>query len=219
MSARVSLNLSAGVGPYALAFLRASDGFLLDYSTGPPSFVATPVTPTIPIAAGGALSTNVCFLIYTPTAWVDGQYIAYAIDSTGRTVDQAGLEMHAGDDAPVFPSGAGVDPWSVTLPAGYGPNTAGADLALVAQAVVGSETTITVVADAANSVSTFTVSGITQVLPGILGMFVEWTAGTAGNLKSRQPVSAAVANAGNVKLTIAGAFGAIPQPSDAGQLF
>lgn len=77
----------------------------------------------------------------------------------------------------------------------------------------------TVVTDEANSTTVFTVSGLTVGVASLIGMGVEFTGGTAGNLKARQTITAAAINGSNVRLTIGNALAAIPAGGDTVSIF
>ncbi|MBX6311854.1 MAG: hypothetical protein IRY99_02875 [Isosphaeraceae bacterium] len=63
----------------------------------------------------------------TPSAqFTDGEYAVLISDTTtGEPRGLLAVIMHAGDDAPVFPSASGVDPWAQSAPGSYGPGTFG----------------------------------------------------------------------------------------------
>ena len=110
---------------------RLADGLFYDFSTS--TFVATPATliNTLPALAGNFTGLYSTTIAATPQAqFANGEY-AVNIHNTGSAnaiVGVIGATMYNGDSAPVFPSGAGVDPWSTALPGAYAAGTAGAIL-------------------------------------------------------------------------------------------
>lgn len=72
------------------------------------------------------------------------------------------------------------------------------------------QTAFTVVADVANSTTTFTVSGLAASPASYLNMQIEFTTGSAANLKTRKTITAAATNGSNIKITVDTPFGTVP---------
>jgi len=85
--------------------------------------------------------------------------------------------------------------------------------------IAAAQTNVTVVADGANSTNVFTVSGVTAVPASLVGMSVEFSGGSAGNLKARKTIISSVVNGANVQVTVGNAFGVIPAVGDTAAIF
>jgi len=123
---------------------RLVDGFFYDFSSG--TFTATPATQVNPLAAptgnlSGLYRDNIAA---TPQAqFANGEYAVniHNMGASNALIGIVGATIYNGDSAPVFPSGAGVDPWSTSLPGGYAAGSAGAILGTYLDAKITSRST------------------------------------------------------------------------------
>jgi hypothetical protein len=115
---------------------RLSDGTFWDFASSggtAGTFTANPTTLIQPLPEDTVnfVGRYKATLASTPGAqFTDGTY-AVTIHNTvasNQVAAELSVVMHGGDDAPVFPSGAGGDPWGTPLPGSYGAGTAGAIL-------------------------------------------------------------------------------------------
>lgn len=113
---------------------RLSDGLYFDFSpTGltAGSFTGSPTTrvASLPEDSGDFTGRYKATLATTPaTQFSDGGYCVtiHNTASSNAVVAELEIEMHGGDDAPVFPgSSGGADPWAVPLPGSYPAGSAG----------------------------------------------------------------------------------------------
>lgn len=103
---------------------RLSDGYYLDFSDG--IFRTSPATIISTILEDAAPFRGRFRTTMTPTPssqFIDGNYAVHFHDqrALNLVVGVLGLTTMSGDDTLSFP-----DPWSASLPASYGPGTAGA---------------------------------------------------------------------------------------------
>ena len=109
---------------------RLTDGTLLDFNDGTFKLAPTTLISMLPEDTGN-FSGRYKATLTTPSAqFTDGDYVVTIHDqsATNLVIAELAVTMHAGDDATVFPGAGGSDPWSVPLPGGYPPGTAGAIL-------------------------------------------------------------------------------------------
>src|SRR5258708_6236251 len=110
---------------------RLSDGSLFDFASS--AFSTDPGTPISPLPEDTGIFAGRYKVTQSPTPpaqFTDGSFVVTTHDLVANNVaGQLQVEMHSGDDAPVFPTAAGgVDPWSVSLPGAYAPGSAGSIL-------------------------------------------------------------------------------------------
>ncbi len=130
MALRIRFQYTTGTS-LAYSIERLSDGSLYDFADG--TFKATPATLTAALAedVGSFAGRYRATQSTTPAAqFSNGDYCVTIHDagSSNAVVGQLGAVMYNGDDATVFPSGGGSDPWAVALPGAYGAGTAGSIL-------------------------------------------------------------------------------------------
>jgi hypothetical protein len=114
---------------------RLNDGLLYDFATVGPTAGAFTASPSVSITAvpedvGSFIGRYKATLTTTsPTQFVDGAYCVtiHNMASNNIVVAELGVDMHSGDDSPVFPGQAsGSDPWSTILPGSYPAGSVGA---------------------------------------------------------------------------------------------
>ena len=143
MALRIRYAYSSGA-TLGYSIERLADGLFYDFSSG--TFTATPATQINPFTA---LSGNFSGLYRdtiasTPQAqFANGEYAVnlHNLGAANVVVGVISATMYNGDSAPVFPSGAGGDPWSTSLPGSYAAGTAGAILGTYLDAKISSRST------------------------------------------------------------------------------
>jgi hypothetical protein len=114
---------------------RLNDGLLYDFANTGPTANTFAAIPSVGIASlpedtgvfVGRYKSNLSAT--PPSQFVDGDYCVTIHNLAGNNiaVGELRLEMHAGDDGPVFPTQAGgIDPWASILPGSYPAGSAGA---------------------------------------------------------------------------------------------
>lgn len=138
MALRVRFQYATGA-ELSYSIERLADGLSLDFADG--TFKAEPGTPTADLPESARPGLYAAILDPTPAdRFPDGQYLV-TVSEAGAAVAALSDCLRGGDDGPVFPSGAGVDPLGVMLPGGYPPGSYGALIAANLDARVSSRST------------------------------------------------------------------------------
>jgi hypothetical protein len=131
MSLRIRFQYQSGAS-LGYSIERLSDGTFWDFASSggtAGTFTASPTTLIGPLPEDtvnfvGRYNTT----LTTPGAqFTDGAYVVtvHNTAASNQVVAELAVVMHGGDDAPVFPSGAGADPLAVAVPGSYGAGTVG----------------------------------------------------------------------------------------------
>jgi hypothetical protein len=129
---------------------RLKDGFLYDFATAGATagtFCTTPSigTTSLPEDTGNFVGRYKADLTLTPlNQFTDGEYCVsiHNLATNNIVVGELSVELHNGDDAPVFSTQAGsVDPWTAILPGSYPAGSAGAIVGNTLDATISSRST------------------------------------------------------------------------------
>jgi hypothetical protein len=119
----------------AYSIERLSDGTFWDFATTgvtAGTFTASPATlvQALPEDSANFLGRYKVTLATPALQFTDGGYCVtiHNANAANQVVGELSLVMHAADDAPVFGTGGGTDPWLTQLPGTYLAGSAGAIL-------------------------------------------------------------------------------------------
>lgn len=124
---------------------RLADGLFFDFATSgstAQTFCSTPTQQIMPVTEGAGVllgSYNYTITNTPATVFTDGDYALriHNIASADMVVGLIGDVMYNGDDEPVFPSGAGVDPLTEVVPGSYASDSAGAAIGQIPTVATG----------------------------------------------------------------------------------
>ena len=130
MALRIRFQYESGLS-LGYSIERLADGLFYDFSTS--SFASTPATlvASLPEGVGAFQGSYRTALTSTPPAqFSNGDFgvTIHNMAASNLVVGELAVAMYNGDDATVFPSSSGIDPWMATVPGTYPAGSAGAIL-------------------------------------------------------------------------------------------
>lgn len=190
MALRVRFQYQTG-SSLGFSIERLVDGTFWDFaSTGSTAqtFTATPTQQILPIPEGSGVllgSYNYTLTSTPSTQFTDGDFAIriHNSNNANETIGILGAVMYNGDDEPDFPSGAGVDPLSETVPGAYASGTAGSaigEIPTIVSDLASIQTTLATIESDVLKIPTTSGGGtgvdpLTETVPG------SYAAGTAGS--------------------------------------